>query len=188
MFSCQNEHVTPDIMCVAKGITGGYLPLAATLTTKKIFDGFCFDHKDQKAFFHGHTYTGNPLCCAAALANIKVFRKEKVLEKLQPKIKFLSRRLQMFYNLAHVGDVRQRGFMVGIELVKDRAAKTPYLWEEKIGARVCREARTKGVILRPLGNVIVLMPPLAMTQKELEQLLKVTYWAIEKVTENDQSK
>ncbi len=188
MFACEHEKVSPDILCLAKGISGGYLPLAATLTTKKIFDGFCFDYKDQKTFFHGHTFTGNPLCCAAALANIDVFKKEKVLERLQPKIKFLSKQLKLFYNLDHVGDVRQRGFMVGIELVRNCEDKTPYLWGEKIGARVCREARNKGVILRPLGNVIVLMPPLAMSIKELKRLLDVTYGAIKKVTEHDRSK
>jgi len=183
MFACEHEKVSPDILCLAKGMTGGYLPLAATLTTKKIFDGFCFDYRDQKTFFHGHTYTGNPLCCAAALANLEVFKKGKVLNKLQPKIKFLSQKLKTFYNLPHVGDVRQRGVMVGIELVKDRQTKEPYSWEEKIGARVCQDARKSGVILRPLGNVIVLMPPLAMTIKELDQLLNATYRAIENITE-----
>ena len=182
MFACEHEGVTPDILCLAKGMTGGYLPLAATLTTKKIFDGFCFDYKEQKTFFHGHTYTGNSLCCAAALANIKVFKKEKILQKLQTKIKFLSERLKVFYNLCHVGDVRQKGFMVGIELVEDRETKRPYPWEEKIGVHICRETRKKGVILRPLGNVIVLMPPLSITTKELGKLLDITYWAIEKVT------
>lgn len=184
MFACDHERVSPDILCLAKGITGGYLPLAATLTTKKIFDGFCFDYGDRKAFFHGHTYTGNPLGCAAALANLEVFRKERTLDKLQPKIKFLSQRLKLFYNLRHVGDVRQRGFMVGIELVKDRRTKEPYPWEEKVGVRVCREIRKRGVILRPLGNVIVLMPPLSMTREELDELLDVTYRAIEDATKN----
>jgi adenosylmethionine-8-amino-7-oxononanoate aminotransferase len=183
MFACDHERVSPDILCVAKGITGGYLPLAATLTTQKIFDGFCFDYKDQKTFFHGHTYTGNPLCCVAALANLEVFKKERVLAKLQPKIKFLSERLKMFYNLSHVGQVRQKGFMVGIELVQDKRTKVPYPWVERVGVRVCREARNRGVILRPLGNVIVLMPPLAMTVAELTQLLDAAYWAIGKVTE-----
>ncbi|HQP10049.1 MAG TPA: adenosylmethionine--8-amino-7-oxononanoate transaminase [Candidatus Omnitrophota bacterium] len=182
MFACEHEHVSPDILCLAKGLSGGYLPLAATLTTKKIFDGFCFDYKDQKTFFHGHTFTGNPLCCAAALANLEVFQKEKVLERLQPKIKFLKEQLKSFYNLPHVGDVRQRGFMVGVELVRDKITKEPYAWEEKIGARVCQEVRKRGVILRPLGNVMVLMPPLAMTKRELKELLDVMYWAIERVT------
>jgi len=182
MFACEHEKVYPDILCLAKGLTAGYLPLAATLTTEKIFDGFCFDYEDQKTFFHGHTYTGNPLCCAAALANLQVFKKEKVLDKLQSKIKFLNERLKLFHNLEHVGDVRQRGFMVGIELVADRESKKPYAWQEKVGICVCQEVRKKGVILRPLGNVIVLMPPLAMTIGELDKLLSVTYAAIEKVT------
>ena len=185
MFACQHEGVRPDILCLAKGITGGYLPLAATLTTQRIFDGFLFDYEDQKTFFHGHTYTGNPLGCAAALANLEIFEKENVLEKLPPKIKFLSRKLEMFDNLLHVGDVRQLGLMVGIELVEDRKTKRPYPWEDRVGARVCREARTHGVILRPLGNVIVLMPPLSMSVEELERLLEVTYRAIEEAVSGE---
>ena len=182
MFACHHEQVTPDFLCLAKGMTGGTLPLAATLVTEQVYQGFLFDHKEQKSFFHGHTYTGNPLACAAALANLKIFEKDRVLAKLQPKIKYLSQRLKMFYNLAHVGQVRQKGFMVGIELVKVQAAKTPYLWEEKIGVRVCQEARQRGVILRPLGNVIVLMPPLSISKEELDQLLDAVHWAIQQVT------
>ncbi len=181
MFACEQENVRPDILCLAKGMTGGYLPLAATLTTKKIFDGFCFDYKEQKTFFHGHTYTGNPLACAAALANLEVFKKEKTLVKLQPKIKFFHQRLQRFYDFSCVGDIRQRGFMVGVELVKNKETKDPYPWEEQIGAKVCREGRKHGVILRPLGDVIVLMPPLSASKSELKKLLDVTYNAIEKV-------
>ena len=182
MFACEHEDVSPDILCLAKGLTGGYLPLAATLTTKKIFDGFCFDYKDQKTFFHGHTYTGNPLACAAALANLEVFKKEKTLNRLQPKIKYLEKRLQKFYSLKYVGDIRQCGFMVGIELVKDQRTREPFDWKDRMGMRVCQKVREKGVILRPLGNVIVLIPPLVISLKELEKLLDVTFWAIEKIT------
>ncbi|MCR4337436.1 MAG: adenosylmethionine--8-amino-7-oxononanoate transaminase, partial [Candidatus Omnitrophica bacterium] len=181
MFACEHENVTPDILCLAKGITGGYLPLAATLTTQRIFEGFVFDYKEQKTFFHGHTYTANPLACAAALASLQVFEKEQVLRQLQPKIKHLSQKLKMFYNLAHVGDVRQKGMMAGIELVRDRQTKEPYPWQEKMGVKVCQEVRKHGVILRPLGSVIVLMPPLAISEEELDHLLDVTYRAIEKV-------
>jgi adenosylmethionine-8-amino-7-oxononanoate aminotransferase len=183
MFACEHEDVHPDFLCLAKGLTGGYLPLAATLTTKRVFDGFLFDYKAQKTFFHGHTYTGNPLASAVALANICLFKKERTLQRLQPKIKFLSQRLQMFYNLPHVGEVRQKGFMVGIELIKNKATKEPFPWEEKIGVRVCEKVRKYGVILRPLGNVIVLMPPLAISTDELEQLTEATYRAIREVTE-----
>lgn len=183
MFACDHEGVTPDFLCLAKGLTGGYLPLAATLTTQKIFDGFLFDYKDQKTFFHGHTYTGNPLACTAALANLRIFKKEQTLKKLQPRIKYLAKGLKKFYNLPSVGDLRQKGLMVGIELVKDRQTKEPYPWEEKIGVRVCQEARKHGVILRPLGNVIVLMPPLVISISELKTLLEAVYRAIRKVTD-----
>lgn len=182
MFACEHEGVTPDILCLAKGLTGGYLPLAATLTTQKIYDGFVFDYKDQKTFFHGHTYTANPLACAAALANLKIFRTERTLERLAPKVKILAKKLQMFYNLSSVGEVRQCGFMVGIELVRDRKSMEPYPWQEAVGVRVCQEARKLGVILRPLGNVIVLMPPLGINRKELEVLLTATFDAIKKAT------
>lgn len=182
MFACEHEGVTPDILCLAKGLTGGYLPLAATVTTQRIYDGFVFDYSDQKTFFHGHTYTANPLACAAALANLEIFQKERVLAALGPKIKFLAKKLQMFYNLASVGQVRQMGFMVGIELVRDRQTMEPFDWKDAIGVRVCQEARNHGVILRPLGNVIVLMPPLSISVGELEELLTVTYRAIQSVT------
>jgi len=171
MFACEHEGVTPDFLCMAKGITGGYLPLAATLTTQKVFDGFIFDHKEQKTFFHGHTYTGNPLACAAALANLDVFQKERTLAKLAPKIKFLAKKLKMFYNLPVCADVRQKGFMIGIEL-KGRL-------EDRVGAKVCQQVRKYGVILRPLGNVIVLMPPLSISVEELDFLVMATYRAIE---------
>jgi len=182
MFACEHENVRPDILCLAKGLTGGYLPLAATLTTQRIYDGFLFDYKDQKTFFHGHTYTGNPLCCASAIASLDVFKKEQTLRKMKPKIEFLNRRLKKFYDLGHVGDIRQKGFMVGIELVKNKATKDPYSWKEKIGVKVCQLVRDHGVILRPLGNVIVIMPPLVISRKELRYLLDVTYQAIWKIT------
>jgi len=182
MFASEAEGVTPDILCLAKGITGGYLPLAATLTTQKIFDAFSGEYKEQKTFFHGHTYTGNPLACAAALANLWLFKKEKTLQKLQPKIKFLGKELEKFKKLKHIGDIRQKGLIVGIELVKNKETKEPYPWEERIGIKVCQKAREYGVILRPLGNVIVLMPPLSISQEELKQLLDAAYKAISEIT------
>ncbi|OGX06649.1 MAG: adenosylmethionine--8-amino-7-oxononanoate transaminase [Omnitrophica WOR_2 bacterium GWA2_47_8] len=174
MFACEHESVHPDILCLAKGLTGGYLPLAATLTKKKIFDGFLFDHKEQKTFFHGHTYTGNPLACAAALANLKIFEKDNTLKKLAPKIEFLRDGLRAFRDLSHVVEVRQLGMMVGIEL-------GPFAWEERMGVKVCQKARERGVILRPLGNVIVLMPSLVISIEELKFLLDTIRWAIEEV-------
>jgi len=182
MFACEHEEVWPDLMCVAKGITGGYLPLAATLTTEEIYQGFFAEYKELKTFFHGHTYTGNPLACAAALANLEIFEKEKTIEKLQPKIGHLTRGLQKFFDLKHVGDIRQLGFMVGIELMQDRESKTPYPLDEKRGIKTILEARKREVILRPLGNVIVLMPPLSISIDEIESLLEVTYESIRVVT------
>jgi len=184
MFACEHEGVTPDIMCLAKGITGGYLPLAATMTTSKIYDAFKADYSELKTFFHGHTYTGNPLACAAAIANLDIFEEEKTLEKLQGKIGLLSERLEKLARLPHVGEVRQRGFMVGIELVRDKKTKEPYPLAEKRGIRTIMEARKRGVIIRPLGNVIVLMPPLSISMRELGRLLKVTGESIKAATIN----
>ncbi|OGS28010.1 MAG: adenosylmethionine--8-amino-7-oxononanoate transaminase [Elusimicrobia bacterium RIFOXYB2_FULL_48_7] len=179
MFACQHENVTPDIMCVAKSITGGYLPLAATLTTQQIYNGFLADYSRQKTFFHGHTYTGNPLACAVAIANLELYEKEKLIPKLQGKIAFLRNELQRFHELEHVGDIRQQGMMVGIELVKNKKTKLDYAYSEKIGIRVIKEARKHGVILRPLGPVIVLMPPLSISINELKTILDGAYKSIQ---------
>ncbi len=183
MFACEHEEVSPDIMAVAKSITGGYLPLAATVVTDEIYNAFLGDYSEQKTFFHGHTYTGNPLACQAAIANLEIFKKERVLEKLKPKIEFLKNGLKRFNDLEHAGDIRQKGFMVGIELVKNKITKKEFGWEEKIGIRVIKEARKHGIIMRPLGNVIVLMPPLSITIDELKFLLDVAYESIVMATE-----
>ncbi|MBI4332788.1 MAG: adenosylmethionine--8-amino-7-oxononanoate transaminase [Chloroflexi bacterium] len=183
MFACQQEGIEPDFMAAAKGITGGYLPLAATLTTKRVFDAFCGEYRDKITFFHGHTYTANPLACAAAIANLEIFEKERTLEKLRDKVFLLNQELQEFRRLRHVGDVRQLGFMVGIELVKDPDTKEEYPYEDKMGIRVIQEARKRGLIIRPLENVIVLMPPLGISGPELEQLLQITFESIRSVTE-----
>ena len=183
MFACEHEGVSPDIMLLAKSITGGHLPLAATLTTNEIYEAFLGEYGQKKTFFHGHTYTGNPLACAAALANLEIFENEKTLEKLPAKIKFLQDELEKFKTLSHVGQVRQRGMMVGIELVHERTTKREYAWEEKIGIRATQEARRRGLILRPLGNVIVLMPPLSISLDELKELTAVTRDSIQVVTE-----
>jgi adenosylmethionine-8-amino-7-oxononanoate aminotransferase len=183
MFACEHEGVVPDLMALAKGITGGYLPLAATLATEKIYQGFLGKYEEFKTFFHGHTYTGNPLACAAAIANLEIFEEERVLEHLQPKIQHLAQRLDDFKALTHVGDIRQIGIMVGIELVADRASKEAFPLKEKIGHRVILEARKRGVIIRPLGNVIVLMPPLSISIAELDRLCDVTWESIRAVTE-----
>lgn len=183
MFACEHEGISPDIMCIAKGITGGYLPLAATLTSEEIYRGFLGEYRELRTFFHGHTYTGNPLACAAAIANIDLFKKEKTLQKLEPKISLLLEQLGQFKQLKHVGDIRQKGLMVGIELVKKRETKEPYPLEDKMGIRVILECRERGLIIRPLGNVIVLMPPLSISARELKRMTEIVYTAIKKVTE-----
>ncbi len=183
LFACLQERIEPDFMTVAKGITGGYLPLAVTLTGQRIFDAFCGEYKEKITFFHGHTYTANPLACAAALANLEIFEREKTLDKMRDKIAFLNKGLQDFWQLKHVGDIRQLGFMVGIELVKDPDTKEPYPYDQKIGIKVIQEARYRGLIIRPLDNVIVLMPPLSISEPELGELLQITYDSIKTVTE-----
>lgn len=182
MFAADHEGVLPDLMAVAKGLSGGYLPLAVTLTTEEIYRGFRGDYAEFKTFFHGHTYTANPLACRAALASLDLFQKKKTLEKLAGKIDFLKGKLEGFWDLPHVGDIRQVGFMVGIELVEDRLTRKPYPLEKKTGIRVIQEARRQGVILRPLGNVIVLMPPLGISRAQLGELVDCTYNSIRRVT------
>lgn len=183
MFACEYENVRPDLLCLAKGLTGGYLPLAATLTTGDIYDAFLGRIEECKTFFHGHTYTGNPLGCAAALASIELFEQEGLLRALENKISFLSGALERFKELRHVGEVRQKGMMAGIELVENKETKEIFPVEANLSHRVILEARKNGLIIRPLGNVIVLMPVLSMSLSELQEVLDITYMAIKKVAE-----
>ena len=183
MFACAHAGVAPDILCLAKGITGGYLPLAATLASEQIFSAFLGEYQDYKTFFHGHTYTGNPLGCAAAIANLDLFERENVIGRMQPGISRMAKRLQEdFESLAHVSDVRQWGYMAGIELVEDKATRKSYGPEMRIGHKIILEARKRGVLIRPLGDIIILMPPLTIAAHELSALLDVVYEAIEIVT------
>ncbi|MFO1464083.1 MAG: adenosylmethionine--8-amino-7-oxononanoate transaminase [bacterium] len=185
MFAVEHEGVAPDFLCLAKGITGGYLPLAATLTTQRVFDGFCGAYRDFKTFFHGHSYTGNPLACAAALANLAIFEQEKVIAALQPKVELFREALRRFAAHPHVAEVRQIGLMAGIELSADRAAQRPYPLEAKMGFRVCRAARARGALLRPLGNVLVVLPPLAIEARDLQALLDILWDSLVEVTQGD---
>ena len=183
LFACDHERVTPDLMAISKGLTGGYLPLGATLATEKIYQAFLGDYAEWKTFFHGHSYTGNPLGCAAALANLDVFRKERTLARLRPRITALTRLLRPLATLIHVGDIRQQGYMVGIELVRNRTTRAPYPLTDRIGHRVAMEARKHGLLIRPLGNVIVLMPPLVTEMKVLARMVRIIRDAIRTVTE-----
>jgi adenosylmethionine-8-amino-7-oxononanoate aminotransferase len=182
MFAVEQEGVRPDIMTVAKGITGGYLPLAATVTTEEVFRSFLGPFEAKRTFFHGHTYAGNPLACAAATASMRLMTSRRVVEGLPAKVAALARALAPLRDHPHVGEIRQRGLMVGIELVRDRASKAEYDYGLRVGHQVCQAARPMGALLRPLGNVVVLMPPLAMTEAELERLAGIAAAGIEQVT------
>ncbi len=173
MFACQHEGVTPDLMAVAKGLTGGYLPLAATLTTEEIFGAFLGEYSEFKTFFHGHSYTGNQLGCAAALANLQVFEEERTLERLPPLCERLRVGLEALRMLPHVGDVRHLGMIGAVELFKDVTTKEPFPLTDKMGIRVCAEMRQRGVLTRPIGNTIVLMPPYCMSVAQLDRVLSV---------------
>lgn len=184
MFACEQEQVSPDILCLAKGLTGGYLPLAATLTTEKVYQAFLGSVGERRTFFHGHTYSGNPLGAAAALATLELFERERVFAILPQRISQLSHWCERFRGLPHVGDVRQKGLLAGIELVRNKASREPYPYEAQVGQAVCRKARERGVLLRPLGNVLVVFPPLIISAEELDFLCDTLLWAIREVTES----
>jgi adenosylmethionine-8-amino-7-oxononanoate aminotransferase len=166
MFACEQERVAPDLLCLGKGLTGGYLPLAATLTTERVYEGFLGAPEEARTFFHGHTFTGNPLACAAARANLEAFRREGTLLRLQPKIRLLAELLQGVAAMPEVAEVRGRGFMVGIDLGEHDPAL-------RLGKRVVSEARDRGALVRPLGDTIVLMPPLAISKADLRRLVQI---------------
>ena len=170
MFACQREDVAPDFLCLAKGLTAGYLPMAATLTHGCIWDAFLGSHAEQRAFYHGHTFGGNPLAAAVGLASLDLFRDERVLESLGGKIDRLAAHGARLAGLDGVGGVRQCGLVLGIDLVADKATGRPYPWQEQRGRRACAAARRHGALLRPLGDVVVIMPPLCVSESELDQL------------------
>ena len=182
MFACEHEEVRPDLMAISKGLTGGYMPLAATLTTERVYHQFLGHHEQFRTFFHGHSYTGNPLGCAVALANLEVLKQERTLERLAPKIAVLCKLLTPLWSHPHVGDIRQIGFIAGLELVRDRMTKESYSLAERIGTQVAEVARAAGLLLRPLGNIIVLMPPLSTTATELRAMVRIVSQAITTVT------
>lgn len=178
LFACEQEQVVPDLLCVAKGLTGGYLPLAATLATDEIYRAFLGRPEVGKTFYHGHTYTGNPLGAAVALANLELLEREQVLAALPAKVERLGRHLERIGSLPPVGDIRQKGLMVGIELVADKTGKRPFPPQARMGAAVCARARVHGALLRPLGDVVVLMPPLAIDLDLLDRLGEIVYTSI----------
>lgn len=183
MFACEHEAVVPDIVCLSKGITNGYLPLAATLTTDEVYNTFLGEFRELKTFFHGHSYTGNPLACAAASACLDIFEREKTLDAVKEKADIFKDKLAEIAALPHVGEARHRGLMAGIELVRDKATKDSYPWDEKMGWRVAYKARERGILIRPLGNTVVVMPPLSISVENIVHLLDQMRASIAAATE-----
>jgi adenosylmethionine-8-amino-7-oxononanoate aminotransferase len=183
MFASEHVDIAPDVLCLGKGITGGYLPLAATLTSEQIFAAFLGEAQEFRAFYYGHTYTGNPLAAAVARANLQIFRDERVVERSQPLITRMKAGLaERFGKHPQVADIRQWGMMAGVELMDDPAAKRAYPYELLVGARVAQAARKAGVLIRPLGDVMVFVPPLSITATEIDLLLDATLAAVNEIT------
>ena len=184
MFACEHEDVAPDLMSVGKGLTGGYLPVAATLTSDAIYDAFYGDFDELRTFFHGHSFTGNQLGCAVALASLDLFERNAVVENVRRSAGAARGRLESIRRLRHVGDVRQCGLMIGIELVANRDTREPFPWTDATGARVCARARELGLLTRPLGDVVTFLPPLVADSADIEAMLSILERAIADVTES----
>lgn len=183
MFACEQEDVSPDILCLGKGLTAGYLPMAATITTAAIWKQFLGSHKDGRAFYHGHTFGGNPLAAAVALESLTLFQEEHILEQLPERIQQLQGHVARISKLPHVGDTRQCGLVAGIDLVADKDSRHPYPWEDKMGTVACMAARQHGALLRQLGDTVVIMPPLSISSSELADLLHAVESAIRETTQ-----
>jgi adenosylmethionine-8-amino-7-oxononanoate aminotransferase len=174
MFACHHEGVVPDFLCLAKGLTGGYLPLAATLTRENIYEAFLGRYEELKTFFYGHSYTGNPLACAVALASLEVFAEEDTLTRLQPRIALMSELLSDLKarHPQHLGAVRQCGFIAGLDVLADAPAGRPFPWQDQTGARICLAARDAGLLTRPIRDTLILMPPLCTSEAELRHAVQ----------------
>jgi adenosylmethionine-8-amino-7-oxononanoate aminotransferase len=170
LFACEHERVLPDFLCLAKGLTGGCLPLAATLTTERVFEAFLGDYHERKTFFYGHSYCGNAIGCAAALASLRIFQEEKTLETLKGKISSLRQLLESLRTSPNVGDIRRCGLIAGIEIRSDIGQ--PFPWQDQTGARVCQAARKYGLLTRPILDTIILIPPLCITPEQLERAIE----------------
>jgi adenosylmethionine-8-amino-7-oxononanoate transaminase len=181
MFACQQEDVQPDVLALAKGLTGGYLPVAATLASEEIFAAFLGDYADLKTFFHGHSYTGNALGCAAALANLEIFQTDATVEKNQRLQQVLAEKLRPFWDHPHVGDIRQEGLIAAIEIVQDFATRAPFPFTDRIGHRICQAAQKHGLLTRPVGDVLVLMPPYCTTEAQLEKMTTALALALHEI-------
>jgi adenosylmethionine---8-amino-7-oxononanoate aminotransferase len=182
MFANQHANVSPDIMCLSKGITGGYMPLAVVLTTQSIYDAFYDDYQSLKAFLHSHSYSGNPLGCALACEVLNIFKEEHILQALEPKMALLDANAARFEALPHIGEYRRCGMVAALEMVQNKNKKTPYPWQERRGYEVFKKALKKGAVLRPLGNVVYFMPPLTIQEQTLQELLDIAFDSVVAVT------
>jgi len=182
MFACEHEGVEPDLMAAGKGITGGYLPIAVTFATEKIYEAFYADFTEMKTFFHGHSYTGNQLGCAVALENLRLFERDHIVEKVEQHSIYVQSLLEEIKELPHVGDIRQLGFMCGIELVRDKKTKESFPFDRRVGYKTTLKMRELGLLTRPMGDVLVFMPPLVSTKEELKEMLDIYKRAIIDVT------
>jgi len=182
LFACEQAGISPDILCLGKGLTGGYLPLSVCLTREDIYQAFYADYAAQKAFLHSHSYTGNPLACAAALASLDIFRDDDVLSRNKALAAHMARASAPLSEHPHVAEVRHKGMIVAVEMVKDKATRAPYPWQERRGLGVYRYGLEQGVLLRPLGDVIYFMPPYVITEEEIDLMVKVAGEGIERAT------
>ena len=181
LFACQKESVTPDLMALAKGMTGGYLPMAATLATRKIFDAFLGEYSEFKTFFHGHSYTGNQLGAAASLASLRLLESAASISARRQLEKILASSLDSLWTLPNVGDIRQVGLIAGVELVKNWKTREAFPWREKVGIRVCEAMARRGVLTRPVGNVIVIMPPFCTTPPQTRRIISALRESVEEI-------
>jgi adenosylmethionine-8-amino-7-oxononanoate aminotransferase len=173
MFACEHSGIRPDFLCLSKGLTAGYLPLSTVLTTQGVYEAFYDEYQKLTAFLHSHSFTGNPLACAAARASLAIFREDQVLEANRARARRLGARAAELADLPHVAEVRQRGLIVAVELARDKASRAPYPWQERRGLRVYRHALSGGVLLRPIGNVVYFMPPYVVNEEEIDLMVDV---------------
>ncbi|MDX1571647.1 MAG: aminotransferase class III-fold pyridoxal phosphate-dependent enzyme, partial [Xanthomonadales bacterium] len=180
LFACEQGGISPDFMCLSKGLTGGYLPLSAVLTTNRVYQAFYAEYETMRGFLHSHSYTGNALACTAALATLEIFEDQPVLEENVRKARLIGELLSDLEDHPQVGEVRQMGMIAAVELVADKATRTPYPWQERRGIRVYRHALENEVLLRPVGNVVYFMPPYVISEEEIELMVDVAKSGIEK--------
>jgi adenosylmethionine-8-amino-7-oxononanoate aminotransferase len=182
LFACEQASIRPDFMCLSKGLTGGYLPLSAVLTTEPVYAAFYDEYTKLNAFLHSHSFTGNPLACAAALATLAIFREDRIIERNRPLAAHLGARVRELADHPHVAEVRQTGMIAAIEFVRDRQTREPYAWQERRGLRIYKHALSRGVLLRPIGNVVYFMPPYVITPEEIDLIVSVAREGLELAT------